>query len=131
MRQDPFPHPDGDDSQEPDGSLPSDGAIESSEGLFLCLPAEQFDPDQFGQSGPAADMAPGALLATLMELIAGEGGSGLAGLSDDQLIGVIAAARRMESRAAWYSTAAIREFAVRAGARALGTSSPLTSWPVS
>jgi len=42
---------------------------------------------------------------------------GLGGLSDDQLIGVIAAARRMESRAAWYSTAAISEWAVRAAGR--------------
>jgi Domain of unknown function (DUF222) len=113
MRQDPFPDP-GEDDKEPDSSPPPDGAIGPQQGLFLCLPAGQFDPGQFGQSGPAADMTPGPMLATVMDLIAGEGGSGLAGLSDDQLIGVIAAARRMESRAAWYSMAAIREFAARA-----------------
>ena len=40
-------------------------------------------------------------------------GSGLAALSEDQLIGVISAARRMESRAAWTQLAAVREFAAR------------------
>ena len=117
MRQDPFPDPGENDNQEPDSSPPPDGAIGPQEGLFLCLPAEQFDPSQFEQSGPATDMAPGPLLATLMDLIADEDGSGLAGLSDDQLVGVIAAARRMESRAAWFSMAAIREFASRAANR--------------
>jgi hypothetical protein len=128
MRQDPFADPAEDDSQEPDGSLPADGAIGSPEGLFLCLPAEQFDPDQFGQSGPAADMPPGALLATLMDLIAGQGGSGLTGLSDDQLIGVIAAARRMESRAAWPRSA--NSPPVPPTGVPLD-SSPPTSWPMS
>jgi hypothetical protein len=116
MRQDRFPDP-GEGDKEPDSSLPPDGAIGPQQGLFLCLPAEQFDPDQFGQSGPAADMEPGPMLATIMDLIAGKGGSGMAGLSDDQLIGVIAAARRMEARAAWYSMAAIREFAARAASQ--------------
>jgi pyruvate dehydrogenase E1 component len=43
---------------------------------------------------------------------------GLAALSDDQLLGIIAATRRMESRIAWTQLAAIREFAARRGAAA-------------
>ncbi|HEV2258765.1 MAG TPA: DUF222 domain-containing protein, partial [Streptosporangiaceae bacterium] len=114
MRQDPFSCPGEDDNQEPDGSLPHAGDPGSEQGLFLCLPAENFEPDQFAESGPAADMAPGPMLGTIMELTVGEDGSGLAGLSYDQLVGVVAAARRMQSRFAWYEMAAIREFAARA-----------------
>ena len=43
----------------------------------------------------------------------GEDGTGLAGCSDDQLVGIISAARRMQSRSAWTEMAAMREFASR------------------
>ena len=116
MRPDPFPRPGEDDDQEPDSSRP-DGDIGPEQGLFLflCLPAENFDPDQFAQSGPAADMAPGPMLGTIIDVAVGEDGSGLAGMSYDQLIGIVAAARRMQSRFAWCELAAMREFAGRAG----------------
>ncbi len=110
MRPDPFCDP-GDDGQEPDSSLP--GADPAQQGLFLCLPAGSLDTGQFTQSGPAADMPPDPLLATIIDTVAGEDGKGLAGLSDDQLIGVIAAVRRLESRAAWYLLAAVAEFTSR------------------
>jgi hypothetical protein len=45
--------------------------------------------------------------------VAGPGGEGLAGLSDDQLIGFLSGARRMESRLAWAKIAALAEFASR------------------
>ncbi|HYB17650.1 MAG TPA: hypothetical protein VEF71_19580 [Streptosporangiaceae bacterium] len=58
--------------------------------------------------------APGpAARSTIIDTLAGEDGKGLAGLSDDQLIGVIAASRRLESRAAWYAMAAVAEFTAR------------------
>ena len=44
--------------------------------------------------------------------VAGDG-AGLAGCSDDQLMGIMSAARRMEARAAWTLLAAVREFAAR------------------
>ncbi|HLK72634.1 MAG TPA: DUF222 domain-containing protein [Streptosporangiaceae bacterium] len=113
MRQDPFPYPGEDDDQEPDRSWPEDGTG-AGQGLFVCLPAGNFDPDQFAQCGPAADMAPGPVLGTIMEVAAGEDGSGLPGLSYDQLIGFVAAARRQQSRYAWAEMAAMREFAARA-----------------
>ncbi len=77
------------------------------------MPAGSFDPDRFAQSGPAADMPPDALLATVMDVATGPAGPGMGSLSDDQLIGVIAAARRLESRAAWYTLTAVAEFAAR------------------
>jgi hypothetical protein len=82
MRPDPFSDP-GDDGQEPDGCLPpaEPDAEPEQQGLFLCLPAGSLDTDQ--------------LLATIIDTVTGEDGKGLAGLSDDQLIGVIAAVRRL------------------------------------
>ena len=115
MHQDPFPDPDEDDGEEPDESpFPEAGP---EQGLFLCVPAEEFDPDQFGQSGPAPDLPPGAMTATLMELIGGQRGSGMAGLSDDQLVGFIAAAKKQQSWSAWLTMSATCEFARRAAAR--------------
>src|SRR5579863_3066201 len=95
-----------------EGDPGSDGqALE--QGLFVCLPAEELTLAGFAQNGRSDTMAPGALLATLLDAVVGEGGSGLAGLADDQLIGVISAARRMESRTAWTLMAALAELARR------------------
>src|SRR5579863_2877034 len=90
----------------------SDGRV-PQQGLFVCLPAEELTLAGFAQDGRSDTMAPGALLATLLDAITGEGGSGLAGLADDQLIGIVSAARRMESRAAWTVLAALAELARR------------------
>jgi uncharacterized protein DUF222 len=111
MTQESFPHR-GPAGEEP---LPAggDGSEGTGQGLFVCLPAEELTLEGFAQDGRADTMAPGALLATLLDAITGEGGSGLAGLADDQLIGIISAARRMESRAAWTLIAALAELARR------------------
>src|SRR5271169_6807299 len=109
MLQDPFPDPGpaGDsgephDGQEPDGGLPPGGLDDglAQQGLFLSVPAGSFDPDRFAQSGPAAEMPPDPLLAAIIDTVTGPDGPGAATLSDDQLIGVIAAVRRLESRVA-------------------------------
>jgi hypothetical protein len=65
MLPDSFPDPDpADDSGEPDdGPPPEDGP---HQGLFLSVPAGHFGPDRFAQSGPAADMPPDPLLATII-----------------------------------------------------------------
>jgi Domain of unknown function (DUF222) len=121
MRPDPFCDS-GDGSQEPD-SCPPDADPEAEvtqQGLFLCLPAGSLDADQFAQVGPTAGMPPDPLLATIVDTVTGEDRKGLAGLSDDQLVGVIAAVRRLESRAAWYLLAAAGEFAARAAAEPCG-----------
>ena len=110
MRPYPLRDP-GDDGQEPDCWLPD--TEPAQQGLFLSLPAGSLDTDRFAQCGPAADMPPDPMLATIIDTVTGEDGTGLAGLSDDQLVGVVAAGRRLESRGAWYVMAAIREFTAR------------------
>src|SRR5579862_9992360 len=115
------PLPSGGNEPEDTGRLPEDGrqapdddwASVSEQGLFVCLPAEELTLEGFAQDGRSDTMTPGALLATLLDAILGEDGSGLAGLGDDQLIGIVSAARRMESRAAWTLMAALAELARR------------------
>jgi hypothetical protein len=104
MLQDSLPDPD----EEPDGLPPE-------QGLYVTLPAEQLTLSGFAQNGEADTMAPGALLAAIVDTVTGKDGSGLAGCSDDQLMGIISAARRQQSRSAWTEMAAIVEFARRAG----------------
>ncbi len=86
----------------------------------MCLPAEELSLAGFAQNGQADTMAPGPLLATVLDAVMGEDGSGLAGLADDQLIGVLSGARRMEARAAWAQLAAMRELARRRPAQEPG-----------
>ena len=144
MLEDPYPGP-GHDGDEPDGSQPSadengtgasgsgsggrwpdggsgeppaEGDPGPEQGLFVCLPAEELTLAGFAQDGRADTMAPGPLLATVVHAVVGEDGAGLAALSEDQLIGVISAARRIEARAAWMQLAAVAEFATRRHASA-------------
>jgi hypothetical protein len=120
MPREPFPDRRPDDP-EPDGSGwrrvgdtgPQSDSQAAEQGLFVCLPAEELTLAGFAQNGRSDTMAPGALLATVLDAVVGEGGSGLAALDDDQLIGIISAARRMESRTAWTFMAALAELARR------------------
>jgi Domain of unknown function (DUF222) len=120
MVQNPFPDR-GHDGEEPVGSgllpagkdRPADAGAGPDQGLFVCLPAEELSLAGFAQDGRADTMAPGPLLASIVEAVLGDDGAGLAGLGDDQLVGVISAARRMESRTAWMLLAALRELARR------------------
>lgn len=112
-RSDPGP-----DREEPDGSPlpPADEDLDpegfpAQQGLYLSLPAEQLTLAGFAQNGESDTMAPGGLLATVVQTVTGEDGSGLAQCSDDQLVGIISAARRLESRATWTLMAAMAEFA--------------------
>ncbi len=82
-------------------------------GLYVTLPAEELTLDGFAEDGRADTMAPGSLLAMVLDTVAGENGEGLAGLSDDQLVGFLSGTRRMESRLAWAKMAALAEFASR------------------
>ncbi len=88
MLLDSFPDP-ADDSGEPGDGLPPGGLEDEGpqQGLFLSVPAGHFDPDRFAQSGPAAEMPPDSLLATIMDTVTSPDGPGVGGLGDDQLIG--------------------------------------------
>jgi Domain of unknown function (DUF222) len=107
-----YPEPD-----EPPGSgVPGDGGDPGEgipQGLYVTAPAEDLTLEGFAADGRADTMAPGPLLAMVLDAAAGPGGAGLAGLSDDQLIGFLSGARRMESRLAWAKMAAQAEFASR------------------
>jgi hypothetical protein len=103
------PQPDG-----PRGSgLPGDAEEGTQQGLYVSLPAGELSLEGFAEDGRADTMAPGPLLAMVLGAVAGESGEGLAGLSDDQLIGFLSGTRRMESRLAWAQMAALAEFASR------------------
>ena len=70
-------------------------------------------PTEFTPGGTADLMGPGPVLAALVHAAVGHDGAALASLPDDELLRVIRAARRMESRAVWTHLAAVREFAAR------------------
>ena len=123
----PFPNP-PDDPEEPDGSgLPPEDWEPGPDddwkegpgrpGLSVCLPPEQLTLAGFAQNGEADTMAPGPVLAAVVDAVTGQDGKGLAGCSDDQLMGIISAARRMESRNAWTVMAAMGEYAARHAGR--------------
>jgi Domain of unknown function (DUF222) len=109
----PAPPPPGGNGPESGNGWPEDEGQGPEQGLFVCLPAEEVSLAGFAQDGRADTMAPGALLASIVDAVLGEDGAGLAGLGDDQLIGIVSAARRMESRAAWTLLAALGELARR------------------
>src|ERR1700733_8186745 len=102
---------------EPDGSGLPGGGWDADEGipqgLYVTAPAEDLSLEGFAEDGRADTMAPGPLLAMVLDTAAGPDGTGLAGLSDDQLIGFLSGTRRMESRLAWAKMAALAEFASR------------------
>ncbi len=99
---------------EPYGSgLPGDTEEGITQGLYVTAPAQDLSLEGFAADGRADTMAPGPLLAMVLDTVAGPDGAGLAGLSDDQLIGFLSGTRRMESRLAWAKMAALAEFAGR------------------
>ena len=97
----------------PGGQGGRDEAAGIPQGLYVTLPAGELTLEGFAEDGRADTMAPGPLLAMVLGAVAGEGGKGLAGLSDDQLIGFLSGTRRMESQMAWAKMAALAEFASR------------------
>jgi hypothetical protein len=110
----PEPIPDRGPDQEPDrSSLPGEAWDGPEQGLFVCLPAGELNLAGFAEDGRADTMEPGPLLATVVDAVTGDDAKGLAGLSDDQLTGIISATQRLESRVAWTRLAALAEFAAR------------------
>src|SRR5271170_6212195 len=120
MSQD-FPLSPPGDGEEPDGfqppaaeeAGPEEDGPGLGEGLYVCVPPGQLTLAGFAQNGEADTMTPGPLLATIVDTVTGDDGKGLGGCSDDQLMGVISAARRQEARDAWTLMTAIAEFAAR------------------
>jgi hypothetical protein len=67
----------------------------------------------FGQNAAVDALRPGPVLAAL----AGQAVTGISGLTDDELTGVLQAARRIENWAAYLQTVAVAEFARRRAAQ--------------
>src|SRR5436189_6438031 len=71
------------------GEQDADGWDGARQGLYVTLPAEELTLEGFAADGRADTMAPGPLLAMVLGAVAGQDGEGLAGLSDDQLVGFV------------------------------------------
>jgi hypothetical protein len=69
-----------------------------------------FGPAPFGPGGSAESLLPGPSLGTLVEQAVRDD---LAEMPDDEVLGVVAAARRLRRRAEWLELRATREFAHR------------------
>jgi hypothetical protein len=131
MPQAPSPDPGRDEGEERHGSPPSPsaGAGEpessgqrragpkqpgsSSAGRMPRRPAEAAG---FADGASADVLVPGAELARLLEAVVAPCGGALGALTDAEVLGVIAAGRRMASWAAWAETAALAEFGKRRAA---------------
>ena len=72
MPQATFPDP-GPDDAEPDGFPLDEDAPGPEQGLYITLPAEHLTLAGFCQGGAADTMAPGALLATVVDTVTGDG----------------------------------------------------------
>jgi hypothetical protein len=95
------------------------GSLMTAAGEGEELTVQDVSGSGFGQDGTADQLRPGPLLATLVHA-ATSNQQVLAGLPDDDLIGIIRAARKLESLIAWAQLTAIREFATRPGAQPAG-----------
>jgi len=117
------PVPDGGNDSDPQCREPAWSADEEDSAAYLGelmaaaaageeLTAGDISGAGFGQDGTAHQMHPGPVLATLVHAATTDEKI-LATLSDDDLIGIIAAVRRIGSFAAWAEMTAVREFATR------------------
>jgi hypothetical protein len=117
MSPDPLPSAGPDDpglEDDWDAGAHLDAVVAAADaGEYEMLPAGEMFPDGFAPGGTPDTMAPGPVLAALVHDAVGRDGAALADLPDDELLSVIRAARRMESRAVWTAMAAVREFAAR------------------
>jgi hypothetical protein len=112
---DPDPGPDGGNDGAPDASWSDEedsaaylGELMAAAAAGEELTAQDISQAGFGQDGTAHQMHPGPVLATLVHAATTDGKI-LATLSDDDLIGVITAVRRIGSFAAWAEMTAVRE----------------------
>ncbi len=124
MKPEPEPEPgpesDGEEYDSPPSSFPGTGH-------------EPGQPPGFADGGPADVMAPGAKLAGLLAAATGNEGAALAALTEQEVLGVVAAASRMAAWAAWVQTVGLAEFArrrpgVMSGSRAAREAAEEAGW---
>jgi len=126
MPQEPFPDHGQDGAQHDNGAqlrpwpeddwdaeAAADSLVDAEEEYELPGWLEDDEPlAAFRQDGVANAMGPGPVLAALVHAATRDEKT-LAGLTENELVGVISAVRRLESRAAWASMTAMRELAAR------------------
>jgi Domain of unknown function (DUF222) len=98
----------GRDGEELGGSSTSPGPDAPGAGA-----ARAQSPGWFADGGPADHLAPGAGLAAAVADAIGSDGSGLGGLGDEDLLGVIAATHRLTSWLTWVQLLGLGQFAAR------------------
>jgi hypothetical protein len=113
----PVPACGDDGAPEPSRSDEEDGAAYLGELMAAATAGEELTAQDisgagFGEEGTANQLYPGPVLATLVHAATTDEKI-LATLSEDDLVGVITAVRRIGSFAAWAELTAIREFATR------------------
>jgi len=111
------PVPAGGSDGAPEPGDDEDSAAYIGELMAAAAAGEELTTDDisqagFGQGGTADQMCPGPDLATLIHA-ATTNDKILATVSDDDLIGILRGARRLESLAAWAEMTTLREFATR------------------
>jgi hypothetical protein len=80
------------------------------------MPRRPAEAAGFADGAPADVLAPGPDLAGLLHAVTGSDGAALGTLTDAEVLGAIAAGRRIASWAAWAETAALAEFGRRRAA---------------
>jgi hypothetical protein len=105
----PYDWPADEDDEPPPGDLAPDGSL-GSPSVFLGEPVAATPDDLAGrgfrEGGLADTLAPGPALAVLTASAAGNP----AALSDNEMLGAAAAARRLQARAEWMELRQVAEF---------------------
>jgi hypothetical protein len=98
------------------GEIPVPPVLEGEQGCWFALAATEDPaavvPEGFAEGGPLDGMEPSAVLAAMAETACGEPGV-LGGLSDEALLGLVGAGRRLAARGAAVQQRAVAEYARR------------------
>ena len=81
---------------------------------------EPMEAAGFAEGGAADVLAPGTELAGLVTAVTGPGGTGLGGLADREVLGMLGAAHKLAAWAAWVELVTLAEFTRRRPALATG-----------
>jgi hypothetical protein len=158
-KQEPGPEPDGEELSSPPSLLPGRGKADQDPPGRAGQPDGAGQPGQrdagqpgqpggagqpgqrdgagqpggFADGGPADVLAPGAELAWQLVAATGTDGAALGTLSDQEVLGVLAAGARMAAWAGWVQTLGLAEFARRrpgiaSGSQAAREAAEETSW---
>jgi hypothetical protein len=122
MRSRQIPGPGREDGEEHSSSPSSFSGKEKSKPEQPTRPSPPQLAAGFAEGGAADVLVPGAELAGLVSTVTGPGGTGLAGLADREVLGVLGAGHKLAAWAAWVELVTLAEFTRRRPALATGVS---------